>query len=65
MERNYSEKTAEQIDEEVRRIVEELQGRAKTILSKNKDGMDRVAHALVERETLDRRQLDELVKRAA
>lgn len=28
-------------------------------------GMDRVAHALVERETLDRRQLDELLKRAA
>jgi cell division protease FtsH len=54
-----------QIDEEVRRVVEDLQSKAKAILSKNKDGMDRVAHALIERETLDRRQLNELLKLAA
>jgi cell division protease FtsH len=65
MERNYSEQIAVQIDEEVRRIVEDLQSKAKAILSKNKDGMDRVAHALIERETLDRRQLNELLKLAA
>jgi cell division protease FtsH len=65
MERDYSEDTAKQIDEEVRQIVEDLQNRARAILSQNKDGMDRVAHALIERETLDRQQLDSLLKRAA
>jgi cell division protease FtsH len=65
VERDYSEQTAQQIDEEVRRIVEELQGRAREILSHKRDGMDRVAHALIERETLDRQQLDRLLKRAA
>jgi cell division protease FtsH len=65
VERNYSEQTAQQIDEEVRRIVEDLQNRAREILSHKRDGMDRVAHALIERETLDRQQLDRLLKRAA
>jgi cell division protease FtsH len=65
IERNYSEQTAQQIDEEVRRIVEDLQNRARDILSHKKDGMDRVAHGLIERETLDRQQLDRLLKRAA
>src|SRR5437867_3567511 len=65
MERNYSEQTAQQIDEEVRRIIEDLQKRARSILSQRKAGMDRVAHALIERETLDRQQLDRLLKRAA
>ena len=65
MERNYSEQTAQQIDEEVRRIIEDLQKRARSILSQKKAGMDRVAHALIERETLDRQQLDRLLKRAA
>ena len=65
VERNYSEQTAQQIDEEVRRIIEDLQNRAREILSHKRDGMDRVAHALIERETLDRQQLDRLLKRAA
>ena len=65
VERNYSEQTAQQIDEEVRRIIEDLQSRAREILSHKRDGMDRVAHALIERETLDRQQLDRLLKRAA
>src|SRR5262245_43536121 len=65
MERNYSEEIAQQIDEEVRRIVERLQKRARGILSQNRDGLDRVAQALIERETLDRQQLDRLLKRAA
>jgi cell division protease FtsH len=65
VERNYSEDTAQQIDEEVRRIIEDLQSRARSILLQEKDAMDRVAHALIERETLDRLQLDRLLKRAA
>jgi cell division protease FtsH len=64
-ERNYSELTAQQIDEEVRRIIQNLQNRAREILSRNKGGMDRVAHDLIERETLDRQQLERLLKRAA
>jgi cell division protease FtsH len=65
VERNYSEQTAQQIDEEVRRIIEDMQNRAREILSRHKDGLDRIARALIERETLDRRQLDGLLNRAA
>jgi cell division protease FtsH len=65
VERNYSEQTAQHIDDEVRRIVEDLQDRAREILSGKKDALDRVARALIERETLDRQQLDRLLKRAA
>ena len=47
------------------RIIEDLQNRGREILSRNRDGLDRIAQALIERETLDRQQLDQLLKRAA
>ena len=50
---DYSEDTAVQIDQEVRRIVSENYERAKAILTKNRKTLDKVADALLEREVLD------------
>ena len=49
---NVSETTAELIDEEVRRLVEEGHDEATKILKKNKKGLEAVAQALLEYETL-------------
>jgi cell division protease FtsH len=49
----YSEKTAQEIDEEVRRIVSEAYDRAHKILEERIDILHRLANALLERETLD------------
>jgi cell division protease FtsH len=51
--REYSEKVAQEIDEEVRRIIREAYERAKEILIKHRDKLDRLAQALMEKETLE------------
>jgi cell division protease FtsH len=51
--RNFSEKTAIDIDEEVRQIVTTQYQRAKNLLLENKAALDRIAEALLEWETLD------------
>ncbi len=50
--RHISEETAREIDEEVRRFVEEAHERAHTILSEHVDDLHRIAEALLEYETL-------------
>ncbi|GAB4286199.1 MAG: hypothetical protein Kow0081_4200 [Candidatus Dojkabacteria bacterium] len=52
--REYSEKTAELIDEKVRQIVAECYENAKKILSTHRDKLDKVASLLLEKEVLDR-----------
>src|SRR5215471_3785463 len=59
--RNYSEKTSEAIDDEVRRLGDELYERARMILASRKDDLQRVAKALIQKETLDRNQLELLL----
>src|SRR5213596_703093 len=51
--RDYSEKTAIEIDNEVRRFVISGYDRAKAILSEHREGLIRIAEALLERESLD------------
>ena len=51
--RNYSEEVAESIDIEVRRLVEEAHQRATEILTTHRDKLDEVAHALMEKETIE------------
>jgi cell division protease FtsH len=55
--REYSETMATRIDDEVTRLVEEAQGRAAAILAGERPTLDRLAAALVERETLAEEQL--------
>jgi len=51
--RDYSEAVAQEIDEEVRRIVHRAYERAKDVLTRHRESLDRIAQYLVEFETLD------------
>ena len=59
--KDYSEKTAEDIDEEVKRMVIEAYDSARSLLRKNVDLLEIVANALLERETIDGPELDKIV----
>ena len=48
----YSDRTAELIDEEVKRMINEQYDRAKAILSEHKDGHNKLARLLVEKEVI-------------
>ncbi len=56
--RDYSEEVAENIDEEVRRIVDEAHARVRAMLTANLDKLHAVAEALLDRETLDRHEFE-------
>jgi cell division protease FtsH len=60
--REISERTAQMVDDEVKRLVDEAYARATEILAQNRELLDRIADALLERETIDREDLDRLVK---
>ena len=60
--KDYSEKTAVDIDEEVKRLVMEAYESAKAIVSENFDFLDALAKALLEKETLDAVEIEALVK---
>jgi cell division protease FtsH len=59
--KDYSERSAQDIDEEIKRIVEESYERARTILQKNIDTLHGLANSLLEREALDGDQIDKIV----
>jgi len=61
-EKAYSEKTAQMIDEEVKKIVEDCRDRAKDLLKKNKAKLARLAKALVEKEILVGEEVEEILK---
>ena len=58
--RDYSEAIAEKIDGEVRKLVNEAYDQAKTILIRYRDKLDLVAKRLMEIETLNREEFEEL-----
>ena len=58
-ERNYSEATAEEIDAEARRLVEEQYQRATEVLEANRDALEHLVALLLEKETLQGADLDE------
>jgi cell division protease FtsH len=59
--RNYSERTAQMIDEEARRMISEIYARAKGILTERQADLKRVAAELIRKETLHRGDLDRLL----
>ena len=59
--RDYSDETSRVIDEEVERILREQESRAMSELKKHKRGLDKVAAALLERETIDGDEVRRLV----
>ncbi|RUT08350.1 ATP-dependent zinc metalloprotease FtsH [Dulcicalothrix desertica PCC 7102] len=60
-ERDFSEETAASIDEEVRKLVDVAYIRAKEVLVKNKLILDKLADMLVEKETVDAEELQDLL----
>ncbi len=60
--KDYSERTAVEIDEEIKSIVRENLERAKTILNENRDRLERLAQALLDREALVADEIDEILK---
>ena len=60
--RDYSEATAEQIDQEVRKLLDDSYQLAKATLIANRDTLEVIAKALLEFETLDGSQIKEIVK---
>jgi cell division protease FtsH len=59
---DYSEQTAVQIDAEVRRIMLEAYERAKLFLRRNLEALHKMAEALLERESIDGNEIDEIVR---
>jgi cell division protease FtsH len=60
--REYSDETAQKIDQEVSRILREQEDRARVLLLKHRKGLDLVAQALLEEETIDGLKVDTLVQ---
>jgi len=63
--RDYSEDTARVIDEEVERILREQENRCRDLLREHRGGLDLVAAALIENETIDGDEVRRLVNDAA
>ena len=59
---DYSDRIAYQIDQEVRRLVDEAYARAKEILVTHRDKLDLIARTLMERETLEKEELEALLE---
>jgi cell division protease FtsH len=60
--RDYSEETAQEIDKEVRRVVEESEKKTTELLSVNLDKLHLLAGALLEKEILDGEQIDRILR---
>jgi cell division protease FtsH len=61
---SWSEQTAREIDLEVRRIIDEAQARARIILEQHRQTLDEIAARLIERETIDAAELNEILEHA-
>ncbi len=60
----YSEKTAEQIDAEIRKLSDEAAKRAEEVLRANKSVLDKLAEELLKAETLEEAELEPILKNA-
>ncbi|HTY89005.1 MAG TPA: ATP-dependent zinc metalloprotease FtsH [Candidatus Acidoferrum sp.] len=58
----YSESTAREIDEEIKRLIDEGYRRAQNLIFSNRTKLELIANALLEYETLDRSQVEEIVR---
>ena len=59
--KNFSDKVAQEIDQQTRKIIEECYEKAKKIINQNKDLVELLSDALMERETLTKEQIESLV----
>ncbi|MGB4913497.1 MAG: ATP-dependent zinc metalloprotease FtsH [Candidatus Dechloromonas phosphoritropha] len=59
--KNVSEATMQKVDAEIRRIVDEQYALARGLLEENRDKVEAMAHALLEWETIDSEQIDDIM----
>ena len=60
--RDYSEATAQMIDEEIVKLIKDAYDRAKAVLKENLDILHKLAELLLEKETVPGKELDELIE---
>src|ERR671938_538520 len=60
-EADYSEEIAREIDEEIRRVIEEAHDMATNVLREHMDELHRISQILIERETIDKDQFERLL----
>ena len=60
--KDYSEHTAQEIDNEVHRIIDEAFKRAQEIITQHRDKLELIANALLEYETLEGAQVEEIIR---
>lgn len=60
--RDFSERIAERVDQQVRLLIEQAHNEAYEVINANRDVLDRLALALLEKETLDHLELAEIFK---
>jgi cell division protease FtsH len=60
-ERTFSEETARAVDQEIRAVIDEQQARAREVLGRRRDSLERIASALLERETIERKELESIL----
>jgi cell division protease FtsH len=60
--KGYSESTAREIDEEIKRIIDEGYKTAQNLIISNRSKLEMIANALLEYETLDRAQVAEIIQ---
>lgn len=58
---DYSDQVAFEIDQEIRRIIDDAHNEAKRILTENRDKLDRIAKHLIEVETMEKQELEKLL----
>ncbi len=61
--KDYSEQVAYELDVEVKKIIDEKYALAKSILTENRDILNELANALLDHETVDAAEFDELVEK--
>ena len=59
--RDYSESTAQKIDDEINKLINDAYQRAKDVLLENMDILHKLAENLLEKETVMGKELDELI----
>jgi cell division protease FtsH len=58
---DYSEEIAREIDDEIRRVIEEAHDRARKVLAEHMDELHNLSELLIERETIDKDQFERLL----
>lgn len=60
--KDYSEEVAAKIDKEIRKFIDEAYQKTESLLNENNDKLHLIADALIERETLEGEEIDQLMK---